>query len=221
MPEVAPLGIYGGTFDPVHFAHLRLAEEARQQLGLAEVLWLPAGQPKHRVEPRCAPQHRLAMVRLAIADNPAFRLDDSEALAPTPSYTVPTLERLRTLQGAARPLVLLLGADAFLGLAGWHRWRELFSLAHLAVATRPGSTLDTAAMPAELAAEFSRRWLDSTEADAKQWMQAAAGTIQTFQMAALDISATALRAALASGRSVRYLAPAPVVDYISRNQLYS
>ena len=144
MSEPAPLGILGGTFDPVHYGHLRLAEQAREQLGLAEVRWIPAGRPAHRGTPRSAPSHRVEMVRLAIAGNPAFHLDDAEAQSSAPSYSVPTLERLRGELGARRPLVLLLGAHAFLGLESWHRWRELFNLAHIAVATRPRSPLDAA-----------------------------------------------------------------------------
>src|SRR5690606_3229273 len=100
----APLGLIGGTFDPVHYGHLRLAEEAREMLGLAEVRWIPAGRPPHRAVPRVAATHRLEMVRRAVAGNPAFAVDDAEATSDEPSYTVTTLERLRAGQ-AARPLV--------------------------------------------------------------------------------------------------------------------
>lgn len=137
MAEAAPLGLLGGTFDPVHYGHLRLAEEAREALKLPELRWIPAGQPPHRTAPRTAAGHRLEMVRRAVAGNPAFTVDDAETRAPGPSFTVTTLERLRAAL-PDRPLVLLMGADAFLGLATWHRWRELLDLAHLGVATRPG-----------------------------------------------------------------------------------
>ena len=220
MSDRQPLGIFGGTFDPVHFGHLRLAEEACGQLGLAEVLWIPAGQPSHRGTPRCTGQHRLEMVRRAIAGNAAFRLDEAEALSAAPSYSVPTLERLRAEHGgvgAQRPLVLLLGVDAFLGLASWHRWQELFDLAHIAVATRPGSLLDEARMPQPLAAEFAQRRC----ASALDLNGAAAGRILPFAITALDISATRLRSNLVAGHSVRYLLPDPVLDYISCNRLYS
>ena len=123
-----PLGVFGGTFDPVHFAHLRLAEEAADSLNLAQVRWIPAGQPACRGTPQVSGAQRLEMVRLAIAGNPRFELDSAEvdeALidAPRTSYTVPTLERLRQPQvcGAKQPLVLLVGADAFACLTRWQR----------------------------------------------------------------------------------------------------
>ena len=216
MPDNAPVGIFGGTFDPVHYGHLRLAEEARTALSLAEVRWVPAGQPPHRPAPQASVEHRLAMLRLALAGNPAYSLDDSEALNAAPSYSVPTLERLRAQLGAQRPLVLLLGADAFLGLSSWHRWRELFGLAHLAVATRPGYVLEAGQMGPVLAGEFDAR----RNLAAVALSNAPAGCILPFPIAALDISATGLRAALRAGGSARYLLPDPVLDYIAGHQLY-
>ncbi|HNG82176.1 MAG TPA: nicotinate-nicotinamide nucleotide adenylyltransferase, partial [Burkholderiaceae bacterium] len=117
--ETGPLGLFGGTFDPIHSGHLRLAEEAREQLGLAAVRLIPAGQPPHRDVPGAPAADRLAMARLAVADNPAFEVDPAEVLAAQPSYTILTLERVRAEVGPERPLVLLLGVDAFLGLPTW------------------------------------------------------------------------------------------------------
>lgn len=210
------LGIFGGTFDPVHLGHLRLAEEARELLGLARVRWIPAGRPPHRGAPQVGGEDRLAMVRLAVEGNPAFEVDAAEVLAPAPSYTVPTLERLRAELGASRPLILLVGADAFAGLPGWHRWRELFDLAHLAVSHRPGFPVDAASLPAELAGEFARRRV----ADAGGLAAAPAGGIVTFAMTQLAISATQIRQLLAEGRSPRYLLPHRVLDYIQTRHLY-
>jgi len=215
--EPAPLGILGGTFDPVHYGHLRLAEEARTALGLAEVRWVAAGQPPHRAVPQAAAKDRLAMLRLALAANPAFSVDDGEALSTAPSYSVPTLERLRAQLGPQRPLVLLLGADAFLGLGSWHRWRELFGLAHLAVATRPGYALAEARMESTLAGEFRARQVRAAAA----LSAAPAGNILPFPISALDISATSLRATFRDGGSARYLLPDPVLDYIAKHRLYS
>ncbi|MDB5799517.1 MAG: nadD [Rhodocyclales bacterium] len=217
------VGILGGTFDPIHLAHLRMAEEALDTFALDSVRFIPAGQPMHRQQPGASSTDRLAMVRLALADCEQFELDAAEALSEQPSYTVPTLERLRQVYGAQRPLVLLLGADAFLGLAGWHRWRELFDLAHIAVATRPGHVIEftnahtNIGTPAgELAGEFQRRHTLLPDA----LSASPAGLVSHFEMTPLEVSATAIRVALAGGRSPRFLLPDKVLDYIEAHQLY-
>ena len=215
--DAQPLGILGGTFDPIHYGHLRLAEEALERLALGAVCLSPAGTPPHRPPAAASAEQRLAMVRLAIADHPALALDDGEIRQTGPSYTVLTLERLRHQVGPTRPLVLLLGADAFLGLSGWHRWRELFAFAHLAVATRPTHRLNQAALAPGLAEEFAAR--RTTAAGALG--AAPAGSILPFAITPLDISATAIRAALGAGASPRYLLPDGVLDYIRRHGLYS
>jgi nicotinate-nucleotide adenylyltransferase len=211
-----PLGILGGTFDPIHNAHLQLAEEAMVQLRLGGVLWIPAGRPSHRGTPAAGASDRLAMVRLALAGRPEFPIDEAEIAATEPSYTVPTLERLRRSHGPNRPLVLLMGADAFLGLASWHRWRTLFSLAHLAVVSRPGFELAAGNMNQDLADEFRRRHRSQYTALAT----APAGTILTFTMDAGTVSSTTVRAALRRHEPVGELLPAAVVDYISSHHLY-
>jgi nicotinate-nucleotide adenylyltransferase len=211
-----PLGLFGGTFDPVHFGHLRLAEEAIDLLDLAGVRWIPAGQPAHREAPQVTAAQRLEMVRQATAGNPRFFVDAAEVEAETPSYTVPTLERLRRELGPTQPLVLLVGADAFAGLPTWHRWRDLFALAHVAVSHRPGFPIEPASLSHELATEFS----DRGGVDRRILRDAPAGGIVTFAMTQLAISATQIRKNLAAGRSVRYLLPDPVVDYINQSQLY-
>ncbi len=223
------LGLFGGTFDPLHVAHLRLAIEAREALGLAEVRFIPAGSPALRDAPHGAAVHRLAMVERALAGMPGFGVDAAEALNPAagPSYTIETLERQRRLHGPQRPLVLLLGADAFARLEAWHRWRELFELAHIAVATRPGHELIVGACrPAKrnsrqtesgaaLDHEFAAR-----RGEAADLAGAPAGRIVPFAITALEISATAIRRRLATGLSIRYLVPDAVVDYIDSHQIY-
>ncbi|MDO8347346.1 MAG: nicotinate-nucleotide adenylyltransferase [Rugosibacter sp.] len=212
------LGVYGGTFDPPHIAHLRLAIEAREMLGLSEVAFVPAGQPPLRAAPQASPVQRLAMVERAIAATPGLRLDAAEAMSSGPSYTVATLERLRAHHGPQRPLVLLLGADAFTRLEAWQRWRELFALAHIGVATRPGHALaewKVGAGDTPLQREFLAR-----QGVAADLANAPAGRIVPFAMTALEISATAIRARLAAGRNVRHLAPDAVLDYIDSNTLY-
>ena len=221
LPETAkkPLGIFGGTFDPVHFGHLRLAEEAADILGLQSVRWIPAGQPALRDTPRIGPQQRLDMVRLAIAGNPRFELDPAEVDTPGLSYTVPTLERLRQPEacGAKRPLVLLVGNDVFAGLTEWHRWEHLFDLAHVALAHRPGYPIDPERLPPELAAVFRRRLRKDTGA----LTEAPAGRIVAFAMTPLDISATRIRALLSKGESPRYLLPESVLAHIHEHRFYT
>jgi nicotinate-nucleotide adenylyltransferase len=212
-----PLGLFGGTFDPVHFGHLRLAEEAIGYLGLGGVRWIPAGHPPHREAPRVAPAHRLAMVLRSTAGNARFSVDASEVEATAPSYTVDTLERLRAEMGSGQSLVLLVGADAFAGLATWHRWRELFALAHIAISHRPGFPVDTARLPDELANEFKARHV----CDMHRLKTASAGHIVTFAMTQLAISATQIRNLLSNSRSARYLLPDSVLDYIDLHHLYT
>ena len=221
MSEVGAgvLGLLGGTFDPLHVAHLRLALEAREALGLSALCLIPAGSPPLRALPHCAATQRLAMVECALAGLPGFSVDPGEVLAAAqsmaPSYTVATLERQRRQHGARRPLVLLLGADAFARLESWQRWRELFGLAHIAVATRPGHDIKVGAGDTALAAEFAAR-----RGIAADLAAAPAGRIVPFAITALEISATAIRERLARGLSVRYLVPDAVLDYIETRQLY-
>ena len=211
-----PLGIFGGTFDPVHFGHLRLAEEAIGQLGLNGVRWIPAGQPPHRGTPEVTARQRLEMVLRSTEKNARFSVDPAEVEADAPSYTVHTLERLRTELGAGQSLVLLVGADAFAGLSTWHRWRDIFSLAHIAISHRPGFPVEVGSLPHELATEFNdRRLLDTSGL-----REMPAGGVATFAMTQLVISATQIRKLLANGLSARYLLPDTVLDYIDRHSLY-
>ena len=154
------LGVFGGTFDPIHCGHLELARELRAALGFSAVRFIPAGDPPHRAAPVATAAHRLAMVELAIAGHPDLQVDAREILRPGRSYTVPTLEELRS-EEPSRPLALIVGADAFLGLPTWHRWRELFALAHVVVVGRPGVTIEDALPPGArrrvVAAPVSRR----------------------------------------------------------------
>jgi nicotinate-nucleotide adenylyltransferase len=212
----AAIGLLGGTFDPVHFAHLRLAVEAAEQLSLASVRWIPSGQPSHRAAPAAGVAHRLAMLRLAIAGEPRFALDEADARSAAPTYTVETLVRLRAELGVEVPLVLIIGTDQLLALDTWREWKRLFELAHIAVAERPRFEIRSGTLTGELAAEFARR---STEPAALA--RTPAGGITSFRMPPLDISASAIRAAMAAGRSPRYLLPDAVLAYIATHHLYS
>ena len=210
------LGLFGGTFDPVHFGHLRLAEESIGHLGLGGVRWIPAGQPPHRGTPQVTARQRLEMVLRSTAGNGRFSVDASEVEAAGPSYTVQTLMRLRQEVGEAQALVLLVGADAFAGLPTWYRWSEIFALAHVAVSHRPGFPVEPNSLPPVLAQEFRRRRLS----DPMGLKTAPAGGIVTFAMTQLAISATQIRQLLANGKSARYLLPDSVLDYINLHQLY-
>lgn len=211
-----PLGIFGGTFDPVHFGHLRLAEESIGHLGLGGVRWIPAGQPPHRGAPQVTAAQRLEMVRRSTAGNARFSVDASEVEAAAPSYTIHTLERLRRELGSTQSLVLLVGADAFAGLASWHRWRDILALTHIAVSHRPGFPVEMASLPEALASEFNARRLS----DVAGLKASASGAIVTFAMTQLAISATQIRKLLANDLSARYLLPDAVLDYIQTNSLY-
>ena len=212
------LGILGGTFDPIHCGHVELARELRAALELSAVRFIPAGDPPHRAAPVATAMQRLAMVELAVTGLSGCEVDAREICRPGRSYTVPTLEELRG-EAPARPLALIVGADAFLGLPTWHRWHELFDLAHLIVVARPGVTFERA-LPAPLAAEWSRRLRN----DAAALSAEPAGTIVTQAITAHPVSASAIRAQLARGSegvaAVRGLLPAAVLAYIDRNQLY-
>ena len=209
-------GILGGTFDPIHYAHLRLAEELCDALELAQVRIIPASVPPHRAAPRVTAEDRLEMTRLAVQGNSRFVLDDRECRRQGPSYTVDTLRELRAELGLEPPLCLLMGVDAFLGLTTWSRWVELFDLAHVVIAHRPGFSLDADALPQALAKQVStRRARRVGELRLKP-----AGLVWRQPITPLEISATAIRAAIRDGRSPRYLLPDSVLDYIHRNQLY-
>lgn len=210
----APIGIFGGTFDPVHFGHLRAAFELCELVGLGKVLFIPAADPPHRGPPLIDARTRLELVRAALEDEADFEVDDRELRRPGPSYTVLTLEELRAEWGPGQSLVLLLGMDAFLGLPGWHRWRELLALAHIAVAHRPGARPE---FPGELAGLVAAHGTPLAD----DLRQTPAGRILIHPGTQLDISSTDLRAALRGGRDPRYLMPEPVRRMIIATGIYA
>lgn len=206
------IGILGGTFDPIHFGHLRPALDVQQALGLDEVRLVPCRVPPHRAAPAATPEQRLTMLRLAVHGERSLSIDERELKREGPSYMVDTLRSLRDEFGD-RPVVLILGMDAFLGLDRWHRWRELVNLCHLAVATRPGWL---APEEGELAALVRERRVD----DAAALRSAPMGSIIFTPVTQLEISASRIRALLAAGASPRYLLPAAVLEYINVVGLY-
>lgn len=199
MSAERPLAIFGGTFDPIHNAHLRVAWEAAEFLD-ADVRLLPASVPPHRDQPVADAAQRTALVRAALVGQSRLTLDTRELRRAGPSYTVDTLLELRAEIGEERPLVLLVGADAFAGLPSWHRWKELFDLAHIGVLTRPGGD---GVLPTELRTKIASRRC----AGAAMLRESSAGRVLPIPVTPLDISATQVRALLASGRDPRYLVP--------------
>jgi nicotinate-nucleotide adenylyltransferase len=198
-----PLAIFGGTFDPIHLGHLSVAWEASELLD-AEVRLMPASIPPHRSSPTASAPQRVEMLRAALRGQSRLSLDTRELDRSGPSYTVDTLHEFRQEFGA-RPLVLLLGADAFAGLRSWHRWRELFDVTHIGVLNRP--CVD-ACIPVELERAVASRRTDDPAVIGAQ----PAGRVIELAVTPLEISATRIRELLAAGRDPRYLLPAGLFD---------
>ncbi|BEV72862.1 MULTISPECIES: nicotinate-nucleotide adenylyltransferase [unclassified Paludibacterium] len=206
------VGVFGGTFDPFHTAHLRMASAFRHEAGLTRLRLVPAGDPYHRAGTVASAADRLAMVRLGIAGEPDTEVDERELNRQGPSFTVDTLAEIRQEIGPDVPLWFLIGGDSLLQLERWHRWQSLFSLAHLAVAMRPGAS--TASLPPAIAAQWQRRLTSSAQ------NTAASGTILRLALPPLDLSASAVRDALDKGLDISHLVPPAVASYIHNHGLY-
>jgi nicotinate-nucleotide adenylyltransferase len=207
------IGFLGGTFDPIHYGHLRPAHEVYERLKLDVLHVVPAFMPPHRARPIATPAQRLHMVALGVGEFPGLIADDREIRRGGVSYTVPTLESLRDEIGN-EPLYFVLGADAFAGLPTWYRWRNLFELAHLVVVQRPGaSPLSRDRLPEWAASRFH----DDLEAVS----QRPAGALLFLDVTPQDVSATHLRAAIAHGDTPSSSAlPPKVWEYVHAQGLY-
>ncbi|MGE8406224.1 MAG: nicotinate-nucleotide adenylyltransferase [Pseudomonas sp.] len=210
--SVRRIGVFGGTFDPVHIGHLRSALEVVELMDLDEIRLLPNARPPHRDTPQVAPQDRLAMVRCAVEGVGRMSVDARELARDKPSYTIDTLESMRAELGAEDQLFLVLGWDAFCGLPGWHRWEELLRHCHILVLQRPDADVEP---PDELRNLLAAR----SESDPTA-MSGPAGNISFVWQTPLSVSATQIRQLLASGRSVRFLVPDAVLAYIETHGLY-
>lgn len=206
------LGLFGGTFDPVHFGHLRLALEVKQTLALDELRLLPCHLPGHRDEPEVSAPQRVEMLSLALSTCDQLRLDTREFDRPGPSYSVDTLAELRRELGPEISLAWIMGSDAFAGLDRWHRWQELLDWGHLIVVMRPGWELPESGPVAECLARY--------QADAHVLGEKAAGHIVVQTLRLLPISATDIRAQVNAGESPQFLLPDPVWQFIQRHGLY-
>ncbi len=212
-----PVGILGGTFDPIHYGHLRLAEEMLELANLQQIHFIPTGNPPHRDTPQVAASDRSAMVALAIADQPAFVLDEREVRRADKCYTVHTLRELRAEFGSEQPLCLLMGGDAFLQLHTWHEWEEILELAHIVVGYRPGYTLEERI---HSATDALRRHYQQRLCTVEYLSQSPFGGIAELAIPKLEISATLIRSRVAEKRTIRYLLPATVANYIYQHHLY-
>lgn len=208
------IGLLGGTFNPIHFGHLRMAQELADAFELNEVRFILAAQPPHKPLPSVNAEHRKAMVNLAIADNPLFKLDTRELDRTGASYTIDTLISLREELGAEVSLVLCMGSDAFRKLDTWHRWQELLDYCHIALVQRPLSSSET--LPKVLETFLFNHYSEHSE----DLHGSHAGHIIMQQITALDISSTAICHQLKHGQSVRYLLPEKVIAYLHEHALY-
>jgi nicotinate-nucleotide adenylyltransferase len=207
------VGVFGGTFDPVHYGHLRSALELVEHLELQQLRLMPCAVPPHRDTPACGANHRAAMVELAVAGEPRLACDNREIERRGTSYTIDSLVELRRELGEQCSLCLVMGCDAVLAITSWHRWQELLDWAHVVVIARPG-------------------WQFPAEGVVAQWLQAHRlespghlnekpyGGVLIEELRPLAISSTEIRALLAAGRSARFLLPQAVLDYIQSHSLY-
>ncbi len=208
-----PIGVFGGTFDPIHYGHLRSAHELLYALKLAEVRFLPCGLPPHREPAIASGEQRLAMVRAATAGEHRFVVDDRELRRDGPSYSVDTLLALRA-EFPARSLCLMVGMDAFLGLPKWYQWRQLLQLAHLIVAHRPGWVAPDTGPLGELLRD---RVTENTD----DLHESRAGRIFVHAVTQLEISSSAIRKMTLAGQDPRYLMPDAVREVIMKSGCYS
>ena len=206
---MASIGILGGTFDPVHRAHIQVALTVLQGLQLDEVRLIPCRQSPTRIAPLASPEQRIAMLNLAVANEPALLVDDRECHRQGVSYSVDTLTELRNEHPDAA-LFFIVGVDAFNGLLAWHKWSELFQLAHIVVVSRPGEELLAEGELAELLAQRECCTKPETQA----------GSIITGLSCQLPHAASQIRAALKAGEPIEKLMDEAVHDYIQENRLY-
>ena len=203
------IGIFGGTFDPVHYGHLRSALEVKDIFGLSQVRLIPSAQPPHREQPAASAPMRLQMLQLAVQNQPGLAIDTRELNRHGPSYMVDTLKSLRQDYEDV-PLLLFIGSDAFNHLKSWHQWRHLFDFAHIVVMTRPGYNVQ------HLDDFFKAR----LAGDITELVHNTAGKLYFQPVTQLDISATAIRELIATQQNPGFLLPDAVIAYIRQHTLY-
>jgi nicotinate-nucleotide adenylyltransferase len=208
-----PIGIFGGTFDPIHYGHLRTAFEMLQALRFGEVRFMPCGNPPHRGAPIADADLRVQMVSMATEGQPGFVVDDRELQRDGPSYSVDTLAALRT-EFPKQSLGLIVGMDAFLGLPKWYHWREILQLSHIVVAHRPGWRAPDIGPLGELLADRGTHRI-------KDLHQTISGHIYIHDVTQLEISSSEIRDLVGLGRDPRFLMPDGVRDLITESGCYA
>lgn len=209
------IGVFGGTFNPIHFGHLRSALEITEALRLKQMRFVPCAIPPHRDIPDVSAELRLKMVQAAVENEPRFVVDDCELRRDAPSYSVDTLMALRHRLGD-EAIALVVGMDAFLGFHTWHRWREIVNLAHLVVMRRPGHDSRVEKMNSEVKLLVEQSLIsDSDQLHRESW-----GKIWFQEISQLDISATKIRDMVSEGKSARFLLPDEVWAIIEKHHLY-
>ncbi len=205
----------GGTFNPIHYGHLRIAQELADAFNFDEIRFIPSANPPHKTQPNVSAQHRASMVSLAISSNSKFKLDERELSRAGASYTYDTLQSLREELGHEVSICLLMGSDAFIKFNTWHRWEELLKLCHIVLVKRP-TEKPLQALAAELQTLLQNHYTEHHD----DIIQTAGGHITMQAVTALDISATAIRTQFSLGKSAQYIMPDAVIDYIVKHQLY-
>lgn len=209
-------GLLGGTFNPIHFGHLRMVQELADTLNLAEIRFIPSANPPHKTTPTVSAQQRAKMVQLAIAGNPLFKLDTRELNRDGVSYTIDTLISLQEELGGGVALCLIMGSDAFTKLNTWHRWQALLDYCHIILVQRPTNTVQP-----KLTDELSDLLHNHYTENISDLSAESAGYIHMQAITPLDISSTNIREQLKAGLSLRYLMPDNVLEYINNDGLYT
>ncbi len=219
MTDFPLIGIYGGTFDPIHYGHLRVAEELADTLDFDRLYFVPAGEPRLRNAPVASKFHRSRMVALSTQNNTRFSLDEREIKRAGVSTTVESLREYRSEHHGEAALCFVMGADTFVKIHLWRHWHEIFQLSHLVIVDRPGSMrmMNQNNFPLEIQRACASRWITNPD-DLKYRIS---GMIYIAQTTLLDISATRIRSFIAANKSIRYLLPDIVADYVKTHHLYS
>ncbi|WP_455365279.1 nicotinate-nucleotide adenylyltransferase [Kaarinaea lacus] len=211
------IGIFGGTFNPVHWGHIRTALELKNALAMDKMLMVPCGIPPHRDEPETRAEIRLAMLSAAVADYAELQVDDRELKREGVSYTIDTLRSLREEEGEV-PLCLCVGVDAFIDLDTWHEWRHLINLAHIVVAHRPGWPIES--LEQRISAELKSMTHDHQVIDVDRLHNKPAGYVLMQKVTDIDISSSNIRDRIKQGKSINDMVPPQVLEIIESHKLY-